>query len=257
MNERWLAHHGVKGQKWGVRNGPPYPIEDKILKKGTRLDHVSSHNSRLNSKLLLKWYNKNGRALYTYRPEEEHDAKIYQGPFAKFLIEYRGAPRLEKHSFEVKEDMLMPTKKERVDAFKEIISKANAKDINELRYVQQRLAYYDIGSKEAHNVNLYDLKTEADIKAAYEVFNHAMESVHKYKIAKAYVDYMAKRYDAMVDDNNQGLYNDAHDPIIILKTQKLMNSPEAARYLSAAEIAKNCVSIDSYMKEKYGTGMML
>ncbi len=22
-----LAHHGVKGQKWGVRNGPPYPID--------------------------------------------------------------------------------------------------------------------------------------------------------------------------------------------------------------------------------------
>lgn len=22
----WLYHHGIKGQKWGVRNGPPYPI---------------------------------------------------------------------------------------------------------------------------------------------------------------------------------------------------------------------------------------
>ncbi len=22
-----LMHHGVKGQKWGVRNGPPYPID--------------------------------------------------------------------------------------------------------------------------------------------------------------------------------------------------------------------------------------
>lgn len=22
-----LAHHGVKGQKWGVRNGPPYPLD--------------------------------------------------------------------------------------------------------------------------------------------------------------------------------------------------------------------------------------
>jgi len=24
---RWLAHHGVKGQKWGVQNGPPYPLD--------------------------------------------------------------------------------------------------------------------------------------------------------------------------------------------------------------------------------------
>ena len=22
-----LSHHGIKGQKWGVRNGPPYPID--------------------------------------------------------------------------------------------------------------------------------------------------------------------------------------------------------------------------------------
>lgn len=22
----WLAHHGIKGQKWGERNGPPYPL---------------------------------------------------------------------------------------------------------------------------------------------------------------------------------------------------------------------------------------
>lgn len=28
-----LAHHGVKGQKWGVRNGPPYPI-DKSSESG-------------------------------------------------------------------------------------------------------------------------------------------------------------------------------------------------------------------------------
>ena len=25
--ELYLAHHGIKGQKWGVRNGPPYPLK--------------------------------------------------------------------------------------------------------------------------------------------------------------------------------------------------------------------------------------
>ncbi len=31
---RELYHHGIKGQKWGVRNGPPYPI-DRTSKRGT------------------------------------------------------------------------------------------------------------------------------------------------------------------------------------------------------------------------------
>ena len=34
----WLAHHGVAGQRWGVRNGPPYPIGShprKVFISGT------------------------------------------------------------------------------------------------------------------------------------------------------------------------------------------------------------------------------
>lgn len=27
----FLYHHGVKGQQWGVLNGPPYPIDKKII----------------------------------------------------------------------------------------------------------------------------------------------------------------------------------------------------------------------------------
>lgn len=26
-----LYHHGVKGQKWGIQNGPPYPLDDPLL----------------------------------------------------------------------------------------------------------------------------------------------------------------------------------------------------------------------------------
>ncbi len=26
----WLAHHGIKNQQWGVRHGPPYPLDRKV-----------------------------------------------------------------------------------------------------------------------------------------------------------------------------------------------------------------------------------
>lgn len=36
-NLDYISHHGIKGQKWGVKNGPPYPLVEKqkvLLKKG-------------------------------------------------------------------------------------------------------------------------------------------------------------------------------------------------------------------------------
>lgn len=40
-----IFHHGIRGQKWGVRNGPPYPLDasrDTIIPKGAILYRVQS-----------------------------------------------------------------------------------------------------------------------------------------------------------------------------------------------------------------------
>ena len=46
-----LQHHGVKGQKWGVKNGPPYPIDksekrDIIVKNAIDSGEVSKTINR-------------------------------------------------------------------------------------------------------------------------------------------------------------------------------------------------------------------
>lgn len=33
MGDLYLVHHGIKGQQWGVRNGPPYPLSDRQIEK--------------------------------------------------------------------------------------------------------------------------------------------------------------------------------------------------------------------------------
>ena len=38
-----IYHHGIKGQKWGVENGPPYPLNDNI--KAITLGHLSKENN--------------------------------------------------------------------------------------------------------------------------------------------------------------------------------------------------------------------
>lgn len=36
-----LYHHGVKGQKWGVKNGPPYPIQKNGFQDSTRISKTN------------------------------------------------------------------------------------------------------------------------------------------------------------------------------------------------------------------------
>ena len=33
IEDKPLEHHGIKGQKWGVKNGPPYPLDQKTHDK--------------------------------------------------------------------------------------------------------------------------------------------------------------------------------------------------------------------------------
>lgn len=50
-NKSILEHHGIKGQKWGVKNGPPYPIDkssghDTIVKNAIESGEVSKKINR-------------------------------------------------------------------------------------------------------------------------------------------------------------------------------------------------------------------
>lgn len=233
MNQTELCHHGVKGQKWGVRNGPPYPIEDKVLKKGTKLNSVSSIYEDSDS------YRKSGRWLYTYNPDDKWDSQVYKGPFSLYLARYRGAEFVAEHQYEVAKDLKMPTKKERVDEFINLYTDNKKMVVKDLTLIQRSMRQYNTGSNESRNVNLKKLKTKEDYDAAYEVFNHAMEAAYRFKSTKAYSDIMSKKYDAMVDDNNQGIYNNAHDPVIIFRANEALKTIGPIKYVTTEEIIDN------------------
>lgn len=217
-----LYHHGVKGQQWGVRNGPPYPIEDKVLRKGTRLNSVSSFKPSSD-------YMNSGRWMYTYRPEDKWDRAIYTGPFATYLTIRRGAKYIKEHEFETVRDLKMPTKSERLKEFSDLLEDKKYKKIvkQDLDKYKKILVKYKIGTEEEQkryknfNPNK-SIKTKEDLKTAYEIFNQAIGHAHSNKSTQEYARRMSEKFDAMVDDNNQGIYNNAHDPIIVFKAHQVL-----------------------------------
>lgn len=231
---------------------PPYPIEDKVMPKGTRLDSVSSKH--FNSKNYLN----SGNALYAYNPNDPHDKKVYEGPFSKYLVLYRGAQFIARHSFETVQDLTMPTKKERMDEFKSLINdkKTRVDAIMEMRHIQKRLVDGHVGSEkeqeEFKNIDLTNLKTDNDYRIAYAIFNHAMEASYAYKSTREYMKRMQDKYDAMVDDNNQGVYNDAHDPVIIFRANKVLQEvkDKPVSFLTAKEIISNTEELREELKKK-------
>ena len=44
MGNKDIFHHGIKGQKWGVRNGPPYPLKDRRSRGSAKVDESKTSN---------------------------------------------------------------------------------------------------------------------------------------------------------------------------------------------------------------------
>lgn len=241
-NMNKLMHHGVKGQKWGVRNGPPYPIEDKVMKKGTRLNSVSIYTD--SSK-----YKNNGRWMYTYNPNDKWDSKVYKGPFSVYRMQ-TSKKYVFEHQYEVVKDLKMPTKKERIDEFVNIYKDKSIPTAKELSYLQKQLKDFNIGSEGSKKVNCWKLKTEEDYKNAYEIFNHAMESITSYHMTRKYARIMEQKFDAMVDDNNQQIYNEVHDPVIIFKANEVLKEVGQACMVEMNKIIKNYNSIEKVLNGK-------
>lgn len=242
QREEFLVHHGVKGQQWGVRNGPPYPIEDKVLRKGSKINTIQPmyrHKSVLKQK-----------ALYGYNPEDEWDSKVYRGPFAYYDLVYKGRLRIEEHSFEVTKDLKMPTSKERVDNFIELFEKENKLMLKDLEDVQKLYKEAYPNDEESKMDLRNDPRDSEFYKKAYALFGHALEDVRQFTSGEKYLDLMATKYDAMVDDNNVNVYNGVHDPVIIFRAEEVLKTIGDSRMMFIDEIYKNMDEVSAELSKR-------
>ena len=86
-HEDYLMHHGIDGQKWGVKHGPPYPLDDS-KSTGSRLKTKKKKKKSLGQRFnewANKKYNENHKDEYEAKRkarEEEHAAEMakYKDP---------------------------------------------------------------------------------------------------------------------------------------------------------------------------------
>lgn len=220
-----------------------YKPGSTILPKGTRLGSVSGKYWQADQ------YKNNGRWMYTYREDEKWDKKVYEGAFSVYLIQGRGARWIRKFEFETVADLKMPTRKEREDEFRNLLNdkKYQKTVLKELATMKKQLVWQGIGVDDAQkkrfrNFNPNKIRTEEDLKTAYEIFCHMMENAAAFKTTQEYANRISSKFDAMVDDNNLKAYNNAIDPIIIFRADKFIkdvSDPNSPKYLTYDEIVKN------------------
>ena len=249
-----LYHHGIEGQKWGIKHGPPYPIDrtkSLTIKKGSKFGHVTN----------TKRMKLDSRGVYVFDPSDEHDADVYKGAYAMGLKVKKLLAPVYEQRFENIEDLKMPTHKEKVDAFVETISDETSKKLQNGQTMEKYLDNYvstlqnNIMWSQTNNPEYYDSHKDLftsmlndgkkwiekrDKESGYKLFmgNFAIKDDMK-GVSDSFINKLIQKgYNAMIDDLDSGRYNDAHLPIYVFNGKKTLRK-ERTKEMKLGEIVES------------------
>ena len=188
-----LYHHGIKGQKWGVRHGPPYPIGSQsgsiVIKKGTKVQRLSDKPAE-----------KNKGHAYISQLDRDNNA---------YLIEM--GKDMYKIDYEVTNDIIIPLYKESVNAALKAIMRADREHvISDVK----KSACKDEGERFVKELG--DKKVSELSDEAYRAFSVSlMNSEYNRKIF--FNELKRQGYNAVIDEHDHQ-YVDR--PIIVFERDK-------------------------------------
>lgn len=102
--EDYLEHHGIKGQKWGVRNGPPYPLKEGAHSASERKAGGIALSIAVDLGMLAAYYGlaKLVSSAADKRRTKQYDKDHYQNRTIKTLAD---APKIDPKSMSASEHM--------------------------------------------------------------------------------------------------------------------------------------------------------
>lgn len=90
INNDYLAHHGRLGQRWGKRNGPPYPLSTGAVNKAYKKKSLlTRHKEKKQRKELEKAAKTLEEALKKKVDHENNKERVLREGSAREVYEYR------------------------------------------------------------------------------------------------------------------------------------------------------------------------